>query len=49
MSEEKGGREFSQEQYEMLVHCSEKKDMAGWNKWRVNNPGKKCLIEGSRA
>ena len=27
-------RRFSQEQYEMLLRRSEKKDMTEWNEWR---------------
>ncbi len=45
MSEEKGERKFSQEQFDMLKRCSEKKDMTEWNEWRINNPGKDVLLE----
>jgi hypothetical protein len=31
-------RRFSQEQYDMLIRCSEKKDMSEWNDWRQQNP-----------
>lgn len=39
--DEKGkeGRRFSQEQYDMLKRCSDKKDMTDWNEWRVQHPG----------
>jgi uncharacterized protein YjbI with pentapeptide repeats len=30
-------RKFSQEQYDMLKCCSEKKDMTEWNEWRDEN------------
>ncbi len=42
------GRRFSQEQYDMLKRCSEKKDMAEWNEWRVNNPEKDVLLERAK-
>jgi len=29
-------RRFSQQQYEMLKRCSEKRDMTEWNEWRRN-------------
>ena len=34
--EDKKERRFSQEQYDMLKRCSEKKDMTEWNEWRGN-------------
>ena len=43
--EGKEGRRFSQEQYEMLLRCSEKKDMTEWNEWRENNPKEEILLE----
>ncbi len=36
---EKPERKFSQEQYDMLLRCSEKKDMTEWDEWREANPG----------
>jgi uncharacterized protein YjbI with pentapeptide repeats len=33
------GRQFSQEQYDMLKSCSDKKDMTEWNEWRENIVG----------
>jgi uncharacterized protein YjbI with pentapeptide repeats len=38
---------FSQEQYDMLKRCSDKKDMAEWNEWRAGNPDTKVLLEGA--
>jgi hypothetical protein len=35
-------RWFSQEQYDMLLRCSEKKDMTEWNEWREANPNGGC-------
>lgn len=32
--EDKKERRFSQEQYDMLKRCSDKKDMREWNEWR---------------
>ncbi len=46
--ENKKERRFSQEQYEMLKRCSEKKDITEWNEWRVNNPEKDVLLKGAR-
>lgn len=31
---EKKERRFSQKQYDMLLRCSEKKDITEWNEWR---------------
>lgn len=31
-------RRFSQEQYDMLLRCSEKKDTMEWSEWRKKNP-----------
>jgi len=39
-------KHFSQEQYEMLKRCSEKKDTTEWNKWRKNNPQETILLQG---
>jgi uncharacterized protein YjbI with pentapeptide repeats len=36
---------FSQEQYDMLKLCSDKRDMTEWNKWRKNNPDEDILLE----
>ncbi len=38
-------RKFSQEQYEMLLHCSQKRDIAEWNQWRKEHPGEEILLE----
>ena len=43
----KGERRFSQEQYDMLLRCSEKKDISEWNHWRQNNPEEEILLEGA--
>jgi hypothetical protein len=42
-----GQRRFSQEQYEMLLRCSEKKDMIEWNEWRREHPDEEILLEGA--
>lgn len=43
----KEGRRFSQEQYDMLKRCSDKKDMTEWNEWREENEDKEILLEGA--
>lgn len=45
--EGKTERRFSQEQYDMLLRCSAKKDMTEWNKWREANPEEDVLLEGA--
>jgi len=40
-------RRFSQEQYDMLIRCSEKKDITEWNKWREEHKGESVLLEGA--
>ena len=35
---------FSQEQFDMLIRCSEKKDITEWNEWRDDNPGVDILL-----
>jgi len=41
-------RRFSQSQYEMLLRCSEAKDMTEWNEWRAANPDEEILLEGAK-
>ncbi len=43
----KGERRFSQEQYDMLLRCSEKKDISEWNQWREDNPREEILLESA--
>jgi len=40
-------RRFKQEQYDMLMRCSEKKDMTEWNQWRKDNLDAEILLEGA--
>jgi uncharacterized protein YjbI with pentapeptide repeats len=40
-------RRFSQEQYDMLIRCSEKKDITEWNTWREEHKGESVLLEGA--
>ena len=40
-------RKFSQEQYNMLMHCSIKRDISDWNKWRVEHINEEILLEGA--
>ncbi|TSA56153.1 MAG: hypothetical protein D4R45_01265 [Planctomycetaceae bacterium] len=39
-------RRFSQEQYDVLKRCSERKDMTEWNQWRRKKHSKPILLEG---
>ena len=40
-------RRFSQEQYDMLIRCSEEKDITEWNKWREKHKGESVFLEGA--
>ncbi len=42
-----GERRFSQEQYEMLLRCSEKKGIKEWNEWRKYNPDENISLENA--
>ena len=42
-----GKPRFSQEQYDMLKRCSDKKDMTEWNEWRKQNPDVEVHLEGA--
>ncbi|MHC4333929.1 MAG: pentapeptide repeat-containing protein [Planctomycetota bacterium] len=42
-----GESRLSQQQYEMLLRCSKKRDMAEWNQWRKDNPDADILLEGA--
>jgi uncharacterized protein YjbI with pentapeptide repeats len=39
-------RRFSQEQYDMLKRCSDKKDMTEWNEWREEHPDEEIWLQG---
>jgi len=41
-----GERKFSQEQYDMLKRCSDKKDMTEWNKWRKEHADEVIWLQG---
>jgi len=43
--QQREGLQFSQEQYEMLKRCSDKKDMTEWNEWRKKHPDEDILLE----
>lgn len=51
MSEQNNGekkeRRFSQEQYDMLMRCSEANDMTEWNEWRAQDNDVEVLLEGA--
>ena len=44
----KKGLRCDLDQYEMLKHCSEKKDTTEWNQWRKEHRGKEILLEGAK-
>ncbi len=46
-TEDKKERRFSQEQYDMLKRCSDRKDMREWNEWRWKNIDKGIFLEGA--
>jgi uncharacterized protein YjbI with pentapeptide repeats len=43
---ENGQRRFSQQQYDMLKRCSDKKDMTEWNQWREKHPDEVIWLQG---
>ena len=43
----KKGLHCDLDQYEMLKRCSDKKDIAEWNKWRKENPKKEIWLQGA--
>jgi uncharacterized protein YjbI with pentapeptide repeats len=45
--EQQPGRRFSEEQYHMLLHCSEQKDITKWNQWRGEHEDEEILLEGA--
>ena len=45
-SQDNSSRRFSQEQYDMLKRCSDKKDMTEWNQWRENHPDEVIWLQG---
>ena len=40
-------RLFSQEQYDLLMKCSKKKNMTEWNNWRKQNPEVDIVLAGA--
>ena len=38
---------FNKEQYEMLIRCSDNKDMSEWNEFRQEHPEEDILLEGA--
>jgi len=42
----KKGLRCDLDQYEMLLRCSENKDMTEWNEWRKKHPGARVFLEG---
>jgi len=43
----KAAPQFSQEQYDMLKRCSDKKDITEWNEWRKEHPDAAIWLQGS--
>lgn len=43
----KKGLRCDLDHYDMLIRCSDRKDMTEWNEWRKKNPGKHILLEGA--
>ena len=39
--------QFDASQYEMLIRCSERKNMTEWNEWRMDNEDCPILLEGA--
>lgn len=46
-TDQKHERMFNQEQYEMLLRCSEKKDTTEWNEWRKQSGWKDIFLKGA--
>ena len=46
-SKENQKRQFDEDQYQMLLRCSEKKDMTEWKEWREANEETPILLEGA--
>jgi len=40
-------RQFDENQYEMLIRCSEKQDITKWNQWRGNKKEVSILLKGA--
>ena len=40
-------KQFDESQYELLIKCSDKGDLAQWNEWRENNQTVSILLEGA--
>jgi uncharacterized protein YjbI with pentapeptide repeats len=38
-------RKFSQKQFDMLLRCSEHKDVNEWNQWRIDHPNEDIFLE----
>lgn len=47
MEDQTNELKFDVEQYRLLAHCSEMKDMTRWNLWRMQNPDVQVLLEGA--
>jgi len=43
-----GKRKLNHEQYDLLKHCSEKKDVSEWNKWRTEHLNEPILLQDAK-
>ena len=41
------GRRFNQEQYDLLLRCSQEGDITAWDDWRSKHEGAEILLEGA--
>jgi hypothetical protein len=44
---EEGETKFSQQQYDLLKSCSDKKDVTEWNEWREKHPDEEIWLQGA--
>jgi len=42
---EESAKKFSKKQFEMLLRCSEHKDVNEWNQWRIDHPNEDIFLE----
>jgi uncharacterized protein YjbI with pentapeptide repeats len=47
MISERNKKQFDESQYEILIKCSDKRNLSKWNEWRENNQKVSVLLEGA--
>ena len=47
MISERKEKQFDENQYEILIKCSDKGDLTEWNEWRENNQKASILLESA--